>query len=180
MNTKFTFIFDIETIEKSILITKSFLDDLKKSGMYYYFPFTAEQLLDKDQVLKIIQQDIDKNNITLKKEELENFWDIKKEKIIDIINDFSVEKNLTLLPEYFCVLTPYGPYGYYHTPNIIFLNTNKGETEFVIETALHEFLHLLLFETLSVMSDEGAEKLVDATFVKLFGEMFPNYKVQDF
>ena len=53
----------------------------------------------------------------------------------------------------------------------------KG-AEFLFETMLHELLHLVLSDRLEALSYIEREKLVDDTFVEIWGGEFPSYEKQ--
>ena len=85
-----------------------------------------------------------------------------------------------MLPRYLCVITPYGPYGFYRTPDTIFVNVSKRNVEQWFETLFHEMLHLILFEETQNKPWQESERIIDQTFVRVFGGLFPKYQVQKF
>lgn len=91
---------------------------------------------------------------------------------------YLAREKLSVLSSYTCALTFYGPYGYYYTPDTVCLNVTKGTTEFMVQTLLHEFLHLVLFERVKDLPDKEVETIIDKTFLEIFGELFPEYYVQ--
>lgn len=172
------FVFNTDKIQESIGIVSEFLPDLKSSGMYHYFPFTEGTLKDADFVQAQIARDTEQLHLDDVLKQLQEYWDTHEEKINAALSEYLVREKLSILPSYTCALTFYGPYGYYHTPNIVYLNITKGTTEFTIQTLLHEFLHLVLFEQVRGLSDREVETVIDKTFVEIFGRLFPDYYVQ--
>lgn len=175
---KLNFVFSTDKIQESIGIVSEFLPDLKSSGMYHHFPFTEDVLKDADFVRAQIARDTDQFHLGDVLKELQNYWEAHEEKINAALSKYFSREKLSILPSYTCALTFYGPYGYYHTPDTIYLNITKGTTEFMIQTLLHEFLHLVLFEQTKNLPDREVESATDKTFVEIFGHIFPDYYVQ--
>jgi hypothetical protein len=175
---KLKFVFNTNKIQESIGIVSEFLPDLKSSGMYHYFPFTEDALKDADFVQAQIARDTEQFHLDDVLKQLQEYWAAHKEKINSALFEYLAREKLLILPSYTCALTFYGPYGYYHTPDIVYLNITKGTTEFMIQTLLHEFLHLVLFERAKGLSDREVESIIDKTFVEIFGGLFPGYYVQ--
>lgn len=151
---------------------------MKDSGMYHYFPFTDDTLKDADFVRAKIARDTEEFHLGDVMKQLQEYWDTHEEKINMALSEYLAREKLSILPSYTCALTFYGPYGYYHTPDIVYLNITKGTTEFMIQTLLHEFLHLVLFERVKNLADKEVETVIDKTFVEILGQLFPEYYVQ--
>ena len=175
---KLNFIFNTDKIQESIGIVSEFLPDLKSSGMYYYFPFTDGTLKDTDFVEAQIARDTVEFHPDDALKQLQEYWDAHEEKINEALSKYLIREKLSVLPSYTSALTFYGPYGYYHTPDVVYLNITKGTTEFMIQTMLHEFLHLVLFGRAKDLPDREVESIVDKTFVEIFGRLFPEYAIQ--
>lgn len=175
---KLNFVFNTDKIQESIGIVSEFLPDLKSSGMYHYFPFTEDVLKDADFVRAQIARDTEQFRLDNVLKQIQEYWDTHEEKINMALSEYLSREKLSILPSYTCALTFYGPYGYYYTPDIVYLNVIKGTTEFMIQTLLHEFLHLVLFEQTKNLPGGEAETVIDKTFVEIFGRLFPDYYVQ--
>jgi hypothetical protein len=175
---KLNFIFNTDKIEESVEIVSKFLPDLKRSGMYHYFPFTENDLQNTDAIQAQIARDIEQFHLDNTTRELQDYWEAHKEKINDALFAYLERENLSVSSPYICATTFYGPYGFYHTPDTIHLNITKGEIDFMIQTLLHEFLHLLLFERVRSLPENEGESVIDKTFVEIFGDLFPDYYVQ--
>jgi hypothetical protein len=175
---KLNFVFNTDKIEESIGIVSEFLPDLKSSGMYHYFPFMDGTLKDADLVQAQIARDTAEFHPDNVSKQLQEYWEAHEEEINEALSEYLTREKLSVLPSYTCALTFYGPYGYYHTPDVVYLNITKGTTEFMIQTLLHEFLHLVLFERVKDLPDKEVETIIDKTFLEIFGELFPDYYVQ--
>lgn len=170
-------IFSTKNIIKSVDIVAELYPDLRLKGLYYYFPFTQEQLRTKQHIEEQIKQDLKNINIEDAEKKLVQSWNNNSGKIqtaLDTLRD----QGKIILPVYKCNLTFYGSYGYYYTPDTIFLNISKGSSEFWLETLLHEFLHLVLCDEILTLPYNESEKIVDELFIRLFGDMFPGYQKQ--
>jgi hypothetical protein len=175
---KLNFVFNTDKIQESIGIVSEFLPDLKSSGMYYYFPFAGDTLKDADFVQAQIARDTEQFHLGDVLRQLQEYWETHEEKINNALSKYLAREKLSILPLYTCALTFYGPYGYYYTPDVVYLNVTKGTTELMTQTLLHEFLHLVLFEQTKNLSDREVETVIDKTFVEIFGRLFPEYYVQ--
>lgn len=176
---KLNLVFNTDKILESLGIVSEFLPDLKSSGMYHYFPFTEDVLKDGDFVRAQIARDTEQFHLSDILKELQEYWEVREEEVNDALSEYLTREKLPTLPSYTCALTFYGPYGYYHTPDIVYLNVTKGTTEFMIQTLLHEFLHLVLFERVKGLAEREVETVIDKAFVEIFGRLFPNYYVQE-
>jgi hypothetical protein len=168
--------FDVS--EKSIIesaeIVKEFVSFLEEMKMYYYFPFSQNASTED------IKAQIKKDSVTFKIVEAEkNIKESWSKYAHSIIPKLSTLANGAHLGRYRCALTFYGPYGYYYTPDTIYVNITKGTPDEWIETLLHELLHLIFSEKIESMEHLEEERFIDSTFVDLFGDIFPNYKVQN-
>jgi hypothetical protein len=175
---KLNLVFSTDKIQESIGIVSEFLSDLKSSGMYHYFPFSEGDLKDIDILGAQITHDMEQFHLDDVLKQLQEYWGAHEEKINAALSGYLTREQLSVLPSYTSALTFYGPYGYYHTPDTVYLNTTKGTTEFMIQTLLHEFLHLVLFERVKDLPDKEVETIIDKTFLEIFGELFPDYYVQ--
>ncbi len=168
--------FDVS--EKSIIesaeIVKEFIPFLEEMKMYYYFPFSQKS--DFDNISTQIQKDSDTFKFVEAEKSIKESW---KKYAPSIIPKLSILSNDTHLDKYRCVLTFYGPYGYYYTPDTIYINITKCNPDEWVETLIHEMLHLILSEQIKKLTHLEEERFIDKTFVELFGDIFPNYEVQD-
>ncbi len=175
---KLNFVFNTDKIQESIEIVREFLPDLKSSGMYHYFPFTEDDLKNTDAIQAQIARDTEQFRLGDVLKQLQEYWEAHEAEINTALSEYLIREKLSILPSYTCALTFYGPYGYYHTPDIVYLNITKGTAEFMIQTLLHEFLHLVLFERVKGLPDREVETVIDKTFIEIFGRLFPDSYVQ--
>ncbi|OGD32053.1 hypothetical protein A3C91_03960 [Candidatus Azambacteria bacterium RIFCSPHIGHO2_02_FULL_52_12] len=170
-------VFSVENVLESVKIVAELYPDLRLNGLYYYFPFTDEQLHAKEYVKEQIKHDSRKIDIKSAAKELVQFWNNNKKQIQTALDILRNEGKI-ILSVYKCNLTFYGSYGYYYAPDTLFLNVSKGNSEFWSETFLHELLHLVLYNEILSLPYNESEVIVDKIFIRLFGSMFPNYQKQ--
>ncbi len=112
---------------------------------------------------------------------LRALWRERASHIVPPLRRYCAQRGIALGKEYRCFVTFYGPYGFYDLPRTIYVSVaNDRSEEFLLETALHELLHIILRtvgERFCTHIDE--ERAVDALFRALWGDVFPNYEVQD-
>lgn len=163
-------------IFRSIEIVQNFLSFLEQSDMYYRFPFTPDEL-DTAEIQKQIREDKHRYQSSKKVKSLLQEWQKYEAEI-----DEGLQKlNLSFTQStYNCVLTFYGPHGYFHTTEGIFVNVTKKSVKNWLETSLHELLHILMFEQTKELNYEERERVIDTAFTKAFGEIFPNHYIQNF
>lgn len=163
-----------ESIKQSIEIVRDFLPFLREHKMFYYYPFTpdSDQRVIETQVMK----DLHEFDYSRAVQTFTDYWSIYETRVLERLEKISDAK----VQNYTCVLTMYGPQGYYYTPNKVFVNITKNDAADWIHTFVHELLHLIFFETTKEMLHEEVEKLIDKTLVDVFGDMFENYRVQNF
>lgn len=178
LNEMKNFELNFDASEKSILasaeIVKEFVSFLEDMKMYYYFPFTQNDSVEDIQTQIKIDSETFKFN-----EAVNNLKESWEKYSPDIIPKLTLLSNNTEVRTCRCVPTFYGPYGYYYTPDTIYINITKGNSDEWIETLIHEMLHLILSEKIEGMAHLEEERFIDATFVEYFGEIFPNYVVQN-
>ncbi len=168
--------FDISEggIVASAKIVKEFIPFLEEMKMYYYFPFT------QNATTEIIKAQIKIDSDTFKFTEAVNSLHQSWEKFApDIITKLNTLSKDSVTNTYICIPTFYGPYGYYYTPDTVYVNVTKGIPDEWIETLVHELLHLILEQEIKKLSHLEEERFIDKTFVELFGDIFPNYQVQN-
>ncbi len=170
-------IFSAGNVSESVKVLKEIYQDLPSNRLYFYFPFTEEELQSEKYINEQIERDSKKINIEVANKELSQFWNNNKDQMQKAF-DILASEGSTVFPVYRCNLTYYGTYGYYQTPDTIFVNISKGSVEFWAETLLHELLHLVLYNQILNLSYKEAEIIVDRMFIRLFGSLFPNYQEQ--
>ncbi len=171
------FSISINEIAESARITEEFIPFLENSKMYFYYPFSGE--LNEHKLHEQIAEDSATFDLETAEKKMREEWNQHKEKIISLVQSKSDIAD-AMNNNFKCVLTFYGPYGYFYTPDTVFVNVTKKEPTFWLETCLHEILHLV-FESQDLdLSYEELEKKVDQSFVELFSEIFPQYETQEF
>ena len=171
------FILSVEKIIESVHIVEGFIPFLEKRNMFYSFPFQSDILAREAAVEEQILNDIHKYRAGATLEQLTVAWNEKESLVTQAFADICGVDDFAL---YKCILTFYGPYGYYHTPNTIYINISKGAPNKWIETCVHELLHLVLFEETKDLSYEAREQTIDSKFDEIFGHIFPQHHVQQF
>jgi hypothetical protein len=170
-------VLEFDVSEKSIIESAEIVEEsvpfLEEMKMYYYFPFSENA--GTETIRTQIKKDAETFKYLEAEEGIKRSWEKYTPGIIPKLITLS---NGTQLGKYRCVLTFYGPYGYYYTPDTIYINITKGNPDEWVETLVHEMLHLILAEKIMNMTHLEEERFIDATFVELFGDIFPNYKVQ--
>jgi predicted SprT family Zn-dependent metalloprotease len=72
----------------------------------------------------------------------------------------------------------YGCYGYYDYPDKIFVNIN-AKIDFILETIIHELIHLFVYEKSQNMKYQEIENLVDSIIIKSgLKNIFTKYEKQ--
>lgn len=171
------FEYNDKSVRRSIDILRPFLSDMPRVMPFRY----PEELLNGKDNSLVIEDDNHLYNASNMKNALVHLWREKKNVILNALVSYCEKGGISLCEEYSCVVTFYGPYGFYELPNSIFLNVAMGkDVEFLFETMLHELLHIVLNDQLEDLLYVEREKMVDNTFVKIWGDEFPSYRKQLF
>jgi len=163
---KIKIVYDRKNLIEELSVIKKMLPHFKKNKMYFYFPFDKHNLNEEDYIVAIIKED-EKNSALLKK-----IAELKKRvKIIEKNLSEYIEKNpenvFEIFNEYVCYVTMYGCYGYYRTPNKIFVNLKDKDIDFHSETIVHEIAHILLHKKIKGYPYEKKEECVDEIVEKI-------------
>ncbi len=170
------FFYDTKSVQKSVDILRPFAGHVPASMRFRY----PEKLLEGGDIASaVLKADEDAYNPSKMRDALAHLWEEKKNVVLDSLMVYCERNNLSLYEEYFCALTFYGPYGFYELPDTVFLNVAmEKDADFLFETMLHELLHIVLGNQLESMEYMDREKLVDDTFVEIWGSEFPLYEKQ--
>lgn len=176
------FIFNKKDVQGEFSRLQSFLFKMRDNRIPYYFPFTATNIKNHKYITNKIKKDI--NNLVYKRKYLST----KKEwlKLKNIIINFLlanpvIKKYGKLRSKYICIMTPYGPQGYYNPPNTIVVSIKLNKNSDIFETIVHELIHLILYDRLKSFSYKKREKTVDDIILKSnFKNIFTKYKSQKF
>jgi hypothetical protein len=171
---------DIPHVQKSLEVVEEILPSLNSRGYYFYYPFNQSD--SEDAILKQIRVDQKEKKYDKKVESFLKKWVKIERKILGELDKFIFDQKNDTVQELCCVLTMYGPYGYFYTPETIYVNLEQDkDIDFYVEVMLHESLHLILEKDAVYLNKSyiDKERIVDQTFVSLFGRYFPNYKVQN-
>jgi hypothetical protein len=170
------FFYDVESARKSIGILRPFAVDVP-AAMRFRYPreFLAEGC-DFSSVLESDEGNYDPSGM---RDSLVRLWKKRRASILKSLETYCKKSGLPLREEYFCSMTFYGPYGFYDLPDTVFVNVAMGKDAlFLFETMLHELLHVVLCDQLESKDYIDREKLVDNTFVEIWGEELPLYEKQ--
>lgn len=172
---------DIPYIIKSLEVVEEIVPDLKSMGYYYYYPFN--NLVPEDKIITQIRADIEEKKFIEKVESVIKEWGKIEKEVLDELRKFISDRKYVTTQELFCILTMYGPYGYFYTPQTVYVNIEQEkDVSFFLGVMLHESLHLILENDEHYLNKTyiEKEKEVDETFISLFGRYFPNYMIQEF
>ena len=178
---KVNIIYDIEKVKNEIPFIRENVVYFEKNNMFFRFPDIFEKEINKDNIYKQICIDeeffqIKKNESILKKE-----WQKKEDLIFRHLVFYNkIKKIFSFEKGYKCFLSFYGCYGYYRLPNEIYVNID-ADKNFIMETIVHELIHLLIYKEMNNKSFEEIEENVDNIFIESgLGKLFPKYKLQKF
>jgi hypothetical protein len=145
--------------------------------MFFYFPF--ETISNSSIVDEQIKRDEKKFKIKESERKIINEWAKREDVIFDLLRKYNEKKEcMDIKKEYQCFLTFYGCYGYYDYPDKIFVNIN-AEINFILETIIHELIHLFVYKRSSKMEYKKVENLVDSIFINSgLSNIFTKYKKQ--
>lgn len=147
-----------------------FMTSLPSGGMYFRHP----EIVD-------IDADFGSSLFREKERAIREAWKGRQESIETAIAEVLREHGVSEATDIRCYLVALGPYGYYNAPDEVFVNIWDAAVESVLETIVHESLHLALTGKTASLSYEDAERLIDSQFKKgLLFEIFPGYVVQVF
>lgn len=166
-NPHITFIADTEPLFKSKEIVSEFVPFLKSNGYEYRYPFGED--LNVDAVKKQILQDAEHFHLLETCTKIQLMWE-------SFVSNNQVFKEYPLFSQDFtCVLTMYGPRGFFYTPDTVYVNITFDSGQAWLQTMLHEMLHLVHFEETKKMTHSEREGFIDDKFIELWGDVFPEY-----
>jgi hypothetical protein len=177
---KLKILYNSNEIKRQLPFIEKNVSHFKKNKMFFYFPFESLEKMSTKEIQEQICKDEKNFQIEKFKKKLEKEWNKKEKFIFEALKNYNDNENVfEFKKEYKCFLTFYGSYGYFEYPNIIFINVD-AKIEFIMETIVHELIHLLIFEKMKNKSYLEIEKKVDKIFINSgIGKIFPNYKIQD-
>lgn len=170
------FEYDAESVRRGVDILRPFAVDVSKTMRFRY---PGELLEGGADISSMIENDERRYDASGMKDLLSHLWREKKDVLSNALAAYCETNDILLREEYFCAMTFYGSYGFYELPGNIFLNVALGkDVEFLFETMLHELLHIVMNDQLESLLYVEREKLVDDTFVAIWGSEFPLYEKQ--
>lgn len=178
---KIDIVYDTNRIKRELPFIASNIAYFEKNKMFSYFPFKIESNIDLDEIDRQIIKDENHFQITTLQNTICEEWAKKEALVFKYLNDFNKVVNVFEFEnEYTCFLTFYGCYGYYDYPNEIYVNVD-AKPEFIIETIVHELIHLLIQKKMGMKPHQEIEEFVDDVFKSSgLAELFTNYESQKF
>ncbi len=179
MNIKF--VFNEKSIRGEFSTLQMFLSKMQSNKIPYYFPFiTTNNEKNRDYIARKIKEDM--NNLLYKKRcvAAKKEWLKLKNPIINYLSiNPIIKKHGKLRSKYVCIMTPYGPQGYYNPPHTIIVSIKLNKISNILETIMHELIHLILYEYLKRFSYRKQEKIIDNIILKSdLKNIFTKYKSQ--
>jgi hypothetical protein len=166
---KITLHADLKKAESQVITMEEFHSDLSSVNMYFRYPECIDIKADFNSVE--FQDKIKKTQHSFERIEAD---------VIKALEMISLEYQGHNL-EIYCYIVSLGTYGYFNEPNEIYVNAWDAGIEFILETIVHEALHLILANYTKKMSYEETEQCIDSMFSRpVLRNLFPNYKVQSF
>lgn len=165
----------VEIIYKKSIIKKE-LDFIKKNisffeqnEMFFYFPFKSVISEEREEQINVDEKKFSINETRLK---ISRKWKKLEGEVFVRLERYNKSNNCFLFEKkYECYLTFYGCYGYYHFPNRMFVNV-VAKPDFIIETIVHELIHLLIYkQTINKPADyveKEVERIYDESGLKIF------------
>ncbi len=177
---KIKIIYDKKQIKKELPFIERNIQHFKKNKMFFYFPFEPVAMKDNLMINKQIKKDEERLKIEQTKNKIINEWEKKEEIVFKLLREYNnIEKCMEIRGKYVCFLIFYGCYGYYDYPDKIFININ-AKIEFILETIIHELIHLFVYQKSKNKEYHEIESLVDSIFINSgLNEIFSKYKKQD-
>lgn len=151
-------------------VLEGLLSELPSDRMYFRFPTPPG-----------VSEDMESDRFKKKEAEIVRGWNEIRALVVPALEGIAKENGAAEDMGITCYLTTLGPYGYYSGPDEVFVNIWDAETGHVLETVVHEALHLILAGRLEGKTYEETEKAVDGCFLGPgLREVFPKYEAQDF
>lgn len=170
------FFYDVASVRKSIGILRPFAVDVP-AAMRFRYP--REFFTEGGDFSLVLESDEGNYDPSGMRDALVRLWKKRRVSILKSLETYCKKSGLPLHEEYFCSMTFYGPYGFYDLPDTVFVNVAmRKDVSFLFETMLHELLHIVLRDQLENREYVDREKLVDNTFVEIWGKEFPLYEKQ--
>lgn len=147
-----------------------FKKTLPAVGMYFRYPAVIN-----------VDADFGSEHFREKEKAIREAWEGRQEAIAAAVADVLRGYGISETADIRCYLVALGPYGYYNAPGEVFVNIWDAATENILETIVHESLHLALTERTAGLSYEDTERFIDEQFMKgRLAEAFPGYVAQVF
>jgi hypothetical protein len=176
---KIQIIYDENQIKKELNFIEECIPYFKRNKMFFYFPFDNTSKKDSLIIDEQIKKDEEKFKIKSTKGKIVKAWEEKELAVLDLLEKYNKKNNcLDIKKEYKCFLMFYGCYGYYDYPDKIFVNIN-AKIDFILETIIHELIHLFVYEKSQNMKYQEIENLVDSIIIKSgLKNIFTKYEKQ--
>lgn len=161
---------DIQKAREQVPTLTDFKKDLPSDRMYFRFPAELD-----------IEGDFRSVNFQEREKVVREVWEKKRGVVTETLGEIAAEYGLDKPQDIRAYLITLGPYGYFDPPNEVYVNIWDAPVDHVLETIVHESLHILLAAKTEGMSYEETEKFIDSQFLRpQLAETFPNYQMQRF
>lgn len=165
---------DPTELRESVDIAREFLDDESYRPKFFRYPFSDQD--PEESVSVQIATDIVAFRPSLTTLVLQELWKVKGNELTSRLLVEAKRLGKKVRPEYTCVLTFYGPRGYYDPPETMYVNIAETPPETILATLLHELLHLVFEDDhTDQLDDDVLEEYIDALFRGIWGDLFPGY-----
>lgn len=165
---KFKYSLNLEV--QRVVYTLKKIDWYINRGYKVNLPLKLEQtrieVIDKKHIRNLLQEEYRLNNYRSVIFGVKKRWD----KVSNTLMIQSQKTGLNFAKEYIIFLTKYGVGGSYKLPNKIVINFHSRKAPYILETIIHEIIHLSIEDIISKFNIDHWEKerLVDLIFLKMF------------
>mgnify|MGYP001620127320 FL=1 len=168
---------DAEQCVRELSTIIKFFNQQRNSVSYFRFPFASDMSMEV--MRAVVEKELTGVTFSARAREVECAWQETDTQVINGVKEVALKHGVRVRSKYACYLTTLGPYGYFKTPNKIFINIVDADISHVMETIVHEVLHLALYEKAHHLNltHEQCENLIDSQFKSgILKELFPMYR----
>lgn len=171
----FEVIYDENRIIDEVREVADSLDFYKKNNIKYYFPFSSRNPSNED-IEQQNEAEKQRNKPAVVLQEIQSFFSNHEAQISDYLERY--DPKLKLKRTYYIYLSYYGCDGYYYSPNAVVVNIHGKKVEYILETIIHELVHLLVED--EEYSQKNEVEVDDIFMYSGLTNILPRYKRQIF